>query len=43
MTLTLSPSQTEAQGRITDYLMDYGKKNKMFLLAGSPLELVKVL
>lgn len=35
MTLTLSPSQTEAQGRINNFLLDYGKKNKMFLLAGS--------
>ena len=35
MSITLSPSQTLAQGRITNFLMDYGKKNKMFLLAGS--------
>ena len=35
MTLTLSPSQKEAEGRITNFLLDLGKKNKMFLLAGS--------
>ena len=35
MSLQLSASQTEAQGRITNFLHDLGKKNKMFLLAGS--------
>lgn len=35
MSITLSPSQTLAQGRITNFLHDLGKKNKMFLLAGS--------
>lgn len=35
MSIILSPSQTEAQFRITNFLHDLGKKNKMFLLAGS--------
>ena len=35
MAIQLSPSQEKAKSLIYDYLTDYGKKNKMFLLAGS--------
>ena len=35
MNIQLSPSQEKAKSLIYDFLTDYGKKNKMFLLAGS--------
>ncbi len=35
MDIQLSPSQEKAKSLIYDFLTDYGKKNKMFLLAGS--------
>lgn len=35
MNIQLSPSQEKAKSLIYDYLTDYSKKNKMFLLAGS--------